>query len=116
MRLKLKTGGDEQTARLSGLKIRQTPDRVLWVQLPSPPHPHERTNDIRMDDNQMLLQFLVQQQRMIYELCRNDLLLIEALLSGPDVAEGLVAAAATVRATLRSVDALGDKILETQHQ
>src|SRR5579864_579318 len=36
------TGGDEQTAVLSGLKIRQTLSGVLWVQLPSPPR-HERT-------------------------------------------------------------------------
>jgi hypothetical protein len=64
-----------------------------------------------MEDNQMLLQFLVQQQRMIGTLCRNDLLLIESLLSGPDVAEGLASAAATVRATLYSLDELGDKIL-----
>ena len=68
-----------------------------------------------MEDKQMLLQILTQQQRMICELCRNDLLLIESLLSGPDVAEGLASAAATVRATLCSVDALGDRILETQH-
>jgi hypothetical protein len=73
-----------------------------------------------MENNPILLQFLMDQQRMISALCRNDLLLIESILSGPDVAEGLVAAAAIVRATLCSVDALGDKILEifaqTQHQ
>jgi len=65
-----------------------------------------------MEDNEIVLQFLTEQQRMICALCRNDLLLIESILSGPDVQEGLVAAAATVRATLHSVDALGDKILE----
>jgi hypothetical protein len=72
-----------------------------------------------MENNPILLQFLMEQQRMIYALCRNDLLLIESILSGPDVAEGLASAAATVRATLCSVDSLGDKILEifaqTQH-
>jgi hypothetical protein len=58
----------------------------------------------------MLLQFLAEQQRMISVLCRNDLLLIESILSGPDVREGLASAAATVRATLYSLDELGDKI------
>ena len=47
---------------------------------------------------------------MIVELCRNDLLLIESILSGPNVEAGLAAAAATVRATLYSVDSLGDTI------
>ncbi len=65
-----------------------------------------------MEDNEIVLQLLGEQQRMICVLCRNDLLLIESILSGPDVAEGLVVAAATVRATLHSVDALGDRILE----
>jgi hypothetical protein len=102
-------GGDEQTARLNGLKIRQTPEKVLWVQLPSPPH-FERSHQLQSDTEEILLQFLMQQQRMICELCRNDLLLIESILSGPEVLEGLAVAAARVRATLYSVDSLGDKI------
>ena len=53
---------------------------------------------------------------MICELCRNDLLLIESILSGPEVREGLAAAAATIRATLYSVDALGDKIQQVEAQ
>ncbi|MBZ5707459.1 MAG: hypothetical protein LAN63_19100 [Acidobacteriia bacterium] len=65
---------------------------------------------MQSDTNEMLLQFLMQQQRMICELCRNDLLLIESILSGPAAPEGLADAAARVRATLYSVDALGDKI------
>jgi hypothetical protein len=67
---------------------------------------------VKSETGDMVLQFLAEQQRMICALCRNDLLLIESILSGPDVQEGLVSAAATVRATLYSVDALGDKILE----
>ena len=68
---------------------------------------------MKSETSEIVLQFLAEQQRMICALCRNDLLLIESILSGPDVQEGLVSAAATVRATLYSVDALGDKILET---
>ena len=64
-----------------------------------------------MEDNQMLLRFLQQHQSMIRELCRNDLLVIESILSGPDAREALAAAAARVRATLYSLDELGDKIL-----
>ncbi len=62
------------------------------------------------DTNEILLHFLIEQQQMIFELCRNDLLLIESILSGPAAREGLAVAAATVRATLYSVDALGDRI------
>jgi len=47
---------------------------------------------------------------MICALCRNDLLVIESFLSGPGTQEALVAAAATVRSTLYSLDALGDRI------
>ena len=65
---------------------------------------------MQRDTDEILLQFMMQQQRMICELCRNDLLLIEAILSGRTALKGLVAAAATVRATLYSVDALDDKI------
>jgi hypothetical protein len=103
--------GTEQTARLNGLKIRQTPDRVLWVQLPFPPHPSERIAHVKSEPDEIVLHILRQQQRMIRELCRNDLLLIESILSGQDDQEGLAAAAAIVRATLYSLDALGDKIL-----
>jgi len=65
-----------------------------------------------MEADLIVLQFLAEQQRMICALCRNDLLLIESILSGPDVQEGLASAAATIRATLYSVDALGNKIHE----
>jgi hypothetical protein len=67
------------------------------------------------DTSEILLQFLMQQQRMICELCRNDLLLIESILSG-QAPEGLAAAAATIRATLYSVDSLGDKIQQLDSQ
>jgi hypothetical protein len=65
---------------------------------------------LQSDANEIVLQFLIDQQRMICELCRNDLLLIESIRSGPATPEVLAVAAATVRATLYSVDALGDKI------
>jgi len=65
---------------------------------------------MQRDTEEILLHFLMQQQRMICELCCNDLLLIESILSGPTAPEGLAVAAATIRATLYSVDALGDKI------
>jgi hypothetical protein len=65
---------------------------------------------MKSDTSEILLQFVMEQQRMISELCRNDLLLIESVLSGPLSPEGLGVAAATVRSTLYSVDALGDRI------
>jgi hypothetical protein len=104
-------GADEQTARLSGLKSRQTTDRVLWVQLPPAPHlnPHERTS-FRMDSKQIVLQFFEQQQRVNCELCRSTLLLIEYLLSGEGDPAALAAAAARVRAALYSADALADTV------
>ncbi len=71
----------------------------------------ERSRHLHSDANEIVLQFLGEQQRMIRELCRNDLLLIEAILSGPNAQAGLAVAAATVRATLYSLDALGDRIL-----
>jgi len=66
---------------------------------------------MKSETDEMLLQFMQEQQRMICALCNNDLLLIESFLSGQDVKEALACAAARVRATLYSVDALGDKIL-----
>ena len=65
---------------------------------------------MQSDANEIVLQFLIDQQRMICELCRNDLLLIESIRSGLATPEALGVAAATIRATLYSVDALGDKI------
>jgi hypothetical protein len=62
-----------------------------------------------MEVNEMLLQFVVEQQRMICELCRNDLLLIGCLQSSASP-EVVAVAAATVRSTLYSVDVLADKI------
>ena len=79
--------------------------------------PFERSRQLTSDANEIvLLHFLMQQQRMICELCRNDLLLIESILSGPSAPEGLAVAAATIRATLYSVDALGDKIQQLDAQ
>jgi len=72
---------------------------------------------LQSDAQKILLQFLVEQQRMICELCRNDLLLIESILSGPEVSAGALAVAASkVRATLYSVDALGDQIQQADAQ
>jgi hypothetical protein len=71
--------------------------------------------NLTSDTSEILLHFLMQQQRMICELCRNDLLLIESILSG-QAPEGLAAAAAVVRATLYSVDELGDKIEQADSQ
>ena len=75
----------------------------------------KRSRQLQSDTNEIVLHFLMQQQRMICELCRNDLLLIESILSG-ESPEGLAVAAATVRATLYSVDALGDKIQQLDAQ
>lgn len=49
------------------------------------------------------------QHEALCELGRNDLLLIESI-RGPVSPEALAVAAETVRSTLYSVDALGDKI------
>ena len=62
-----------------------------------------------MEVNEMLLQFVVEQQRMICELCRNDLLLIGCLQSSASQ-EVVAVAAATIRSTLYSVDGLTDRI------
>jgi hypothetical protein len=56
-----------------------------------------------------LLETILEQQRMICDLARNDLLLIESRLSEPS-SEQLVVAAGVVRSTLYSVDALADRI------
>lgn len=71
---------------------------------------------MKSETDEMLLQFVQEQQRMICALCNNDLLLIESFLSGQDVREALAFAAVRVRSTLYSVDALGDKILATDAQ
>lgn len=75
-----------------------------------------------MEANQIVLQIfeiVLEQQRMMSDLGRNDLLLIGCLQSS--ASPGAVAvAAATVRSTLYSVDALSDKIrilaAENQHR
>ena len=70
------------------------------------------------DINGILLQLfetILEQQRMICELGRNDLLLIESIRM-PVSPEGLSAAAATVRSTLYSVDALADRIHQLDAQ
>ena len=76
-------------------------------------HPHER-DTLRMEiENQIVLQLsdsILEQQRMICELARNDLMLIESFHAGEVSPEVLAVAAATVRATLYSVDALSDKL------
>ena len=63
-------------------------------------------------DNQIVLQVfetLLEQQRNICDLARNDLLLIE-LAHGSASPEAIAVAASTVRSTLYSVDALADRI------
>jgi hypothetical protein len=69
-------------------------------------------------DNQMVLQIFemfLEQDRMMRDLARNDLLLIEATQLGASPKE-LAVAAATVRSTLYSVDALGDRIRQLAAQ
>lgn len=69
-------------------------------------------------DNQILLQFcemFLEQDRMLRDLARNDLLLIEATQLGASPKE-LAAAAQVVRSTLYSVDALSDKIRQLDAQ
>ena len=51
----------------------------------------------------------LEQDRMMRDLARNDLLLIEATQLGASPKE-LAAAAVVVRSTLYSVDALGDRV------
>ena len=63
-----------------------------------------------LNDSEMVLQLVSEQQRMICELGRNDLLLIESVRALGLSSEALAAAAKTVRSTLHSVDALTDKI------
>jgi len=63
-------------------------------------------------DNTILLQLsdtILEQQRNICDLARNDLLLIE-LAHNQASPEAIAAAASTVRSTLYSVDALSDRI------
>jgi len=69
-------------------------------------------------DNQMVLQIFemfLEQDHMMRDLARNDLLLIEATQLGASPKE-LAAAAQVVRSTLYSVDALGDKIRRLAEQ
>ena len=71
-----------------------------------------------MDNNQILLQLFevfLEQDRVIRNLARNDLLFIEATQLGVSSRE-LAAAAAVVRSTLCSVDELGDKIHQLAEQ
>jgi len=56
-----------------------------------------------------LPELLLEQQRILCELARNDLLLIESA-RGSASSESLLVAAATVRATLYSVDGLADRL------
>jgi hypothetical protein len=63
-------------------------------------------------DNQIVRQLFetVQElQRMMSGLCRNDLLLIESFHGEGVSPEAIAVAAATVRATLYSLDALADR-------
>jgi hypothetical protein len=62
-----------------------------------------------------LVETILEQQRMICELGRNDLLLIESCRN-PVSQAGFSAAAATVRSTLYSVDALADRIRRLDEQ
>lgn len=68
--------------------------------------------------NEILLQIfdlILEQQNQCCELGRNDLLLIESFRSGVSP-EALSAAAATVRSTLYSVDALSDRLRRIAEQ
>jgi hypothetical protein len=68
---------------------------------------------MQSDTDEILLQLadsILEQQRIICELGRNDLLLIESIRAPGVSSEALAAAAQTVRSTLCSVDALGDKL------
>ena len=67
-----------------------------------------------MEDNEMvrqLFEMLQVQFNILCDLERNDLLLIEAAQTGVSQ-EALAAAAATVRSSLYTADALGDRIRE----
>jgi hypothetical protein len=67
-----------------------------------------------MEDNEMVRQLfeIVQSQfAILCDLERNDLLLIESAQKGASQ-EALAAAASTVRSTLYTADALGDRIRE----
>jgi len=73
---------------------------------------------LQSDTNQIVLQLfetVLEQQRNLCDLARNDLLLIE-LAHGAASPEALAAAASTVRSTLYSVDALSDKIRRLDEQ
>ena len=71
-----------------------------------------------MEPNQIVRQFsdlMLEQQRILCELARNDLLIIES--SHSEVSqEVLSVAAATVRSTLYSVDALTDRLRSIAEQ
>ena len=64
---------------------------------------------------QQLLDAMLEQQNQICELGRNDLLLIESFRLEVSQEERFVAAA-TVRSTLYSVDALADKLRRLSEQ
>jgi hypothetical protein len=69
-------------------------------------------------DNQIvhqIFELFLEQDRMMRDLARNDLLLIEATQLEASPRE-LAVAAATVRSTLYSVDALGDRIRQLAEQ
>ncbi len=73
---------------------------------------------MELDTKCMLLQLLetmVEQQHIICELSRNDLLLIESI-HGPVSPEVLAVAAETVRSTLHSVDTLTDRLRQLDAQ
>ncbi len=68
---------------------------------------------MQSDTDEMVLQLtatILEQQRMICELGRNDLLLIESIRAPGVSSEALAAAAQTVRSTLCSVDVLSDRL------
>lgn len=101
----------EQTARLNGLKIRQTPDRVLWVQLPSAPL---RQNN-RMRNNKNIVLELIDDLEMVFvDVLQTNLLIIGALQNPAAKRELLSAAASKVRGAVCSVDALCDKIQQAR--
>jgi hypothetical protein len=62
-----------------------------------------------------IFELFLEQDRMMRDLARNDLLLIEATQLEASPRE-LAVAAAVVRSTLYSVDALGDRIRQLAEQ
>jgi hypothetical protein len=107
-------GGDEQTARLNGLKSRQTPDKGFVGSTPTSAAPYKEASPMESNANEMvrhLFEIVQGEYSILCDLERNNLLLIES--SQPGVSqEARAAALATVRASLLDASELGDKIAQ----